>query len=330
MKIIVMLCFIMTMIISGNAFSALTRTGPIDPQHGFPQWYKDSTGLRLDLCLDVDTFCLPLEGVDTTLPVEFPNNFPEEAFWWTAEAELDVTGGGEILLVLALEAAFANEVPEAGSRVSFARVRIRGGDLPNGTYRITHPFGTEVFEVTAPGDRQINVTRDVGLQPEVFTGALNGEIGPFLVWDPAVPPLAPEGFVGDPDVTHSVTGSPTGNNFLRVERIDGPIPEEVAFTDEFSVSGKISVIPETPEVTASPRGGLYRGEQLVTLTTSDPESTIFYTLDGSDPFTSPTRITYSGPISIPVGGTVVIFGAELGELRSVVVQELYVVLPVKL
>ncbi|MFQ5482012.1 MAG: hypothetical protein ACE5ER_04570, partial [Nitrospinaceae bacterium] len=37
---------------------AITRVGPIDPVHGFPMWYEDQNGLRLDYCDDPACFFL--------------------------------------------------------------------------------------------------------------------------------------------------------------------------------------------------------------------------------------------------------------------------------
>jgi hypothetical protein len=118
------------------------------------------------------------------------------------------------MCVLALEAAFASGLPQAGQRITFARLRIRGFNLPAGTYRITHPYGSDTFVVDELAPRNINFTDDVLPVPEVFTGALGGRIGPLLRWDSG----APAGFLGDPATPHRVTGSPFGTNHLAVER----------------------------------------------------------------------------------------------------------------
>lgn len=61
-------------------------------------------------------------------------------------------------------------------------------------------------------------------------------------------------------------------------------------------------VPDTiaPTVTVNPVGGLSNTNKIVTLTTTDPDSTAttYYTRDGSDPKTSATRFLYSGPITI--------------------------------
>jgi hypothetical protein len=283
--------FLFSMLLLGlllplGARAALSAVGPIDPSHGFPSWYQDGNGLTLEICLDpLDPLCLPMDDVDPDQPVSFPSNFPHEAFWWAADSSVSFPAGGSVSLVLAMEAAFANDVPQAGDRISFARVRIRGQGLPLGKYRITHPYGQQTFDVTTLDGRQINFTDDVGIEPEVFTGALNGAIGPFLVWDPAVAPAAPAGYVGDPNTPHRVVGSPLNTNFFRVERIDVS-PNVVVTNFDFGVSGKIFTgtgpLPTVP-TTSAPVASIIapqtlsttgRGLVSVSWTGSDPQNDI--------------------------------------------------------
>ncbi|MNI23035.1 hypothetical protein D3C73_766040 [compost metagenome] len=140
-----------------------------------------------------------------------------------------------------IEAAFAAENPIDGDQASFARIRIRVNIPIAGTYVITHPYGQETINVTAPGRRAINITRDIGIgAPGNFSGALNGEVGPFLrgVGGPytEVNPdtTAVETFIGDPNISEPVTGSPFNTNFLRVQGPAGTIE-----TNLFTVSGKV-------------------------------------------------------------------------------------------
>jgi hypothetical protein len=60
--------------------------GPIDVRHGFPLWYGDEKGLRLQLCLDANGLCLS-PAPDPTQPpsvTDTATNFPEETFWLAA------------------------------------------------------------------------------------------------------------------------------------------------------------------------------------------------------------------------------------------------------
>jgi hypothetical protein len=116
-----------------------------------------------------------------------------------------------------VEAAFANELPAEGDQISFGRIRIRAGGLvDNAEYKITHPYGvdTEIAEVGAV--RGVNVTEDVGnLTPDkIFDQTLASRPAPFLKWTGTD---APPGYLGDPSVEHTVTGSPYGTNFFRIE-----------------------------------------------------------------------------------------------------------------
>ncbi|MCL9802496.1 hypothetical protein QZR14_12330 [Pseudomonas sp. rhizo66] len=244
--------------------------GPYTPANGgFASWYQDSHGRTLDLCLSKalssrvpsapgapSYMCslLPTPGVfDDAQPIVFPTNFPDEAFWFTGETALvDAARGIDLGYVSAIEAAFAAEEPVEGDQVSFARIRIRV-DVPTaGTYVITHPYGVEVFNIDTPGRRAINMTRDIGIgTPQTYDGALKGDIGPFLrsVNGPYTEtnPLtgAAEQFVGDPNLSEAVTGSPFNTNFVRIE---GPNGLDLR-TTTFAVSGKLStVVRPTPMI----------------------------------------------------------------------------------
>lgn len=248
---------------------------------GFPQSYKDSTGLKLDLCLaeSIDrptppNYCLT-EPPDQTQPASVSktdpalSNFPDEAFWWTAEAAAPTrTGNAQAILVLATEAAFPLGDIIDGDQVAFNRTRIRvlGGLRANVKYKITYPYGVKVLTATRKGNKPatINFTEDFGcavtattecnfadlLAPSGSRGRVKNPIGkPWLTWDNSLP-TPPVGYIGDPNVDHKVTGSPFGTNFFKVEELaaDGVtvIGQPIAFTDLFSVSGKVSQLIPSP------------------------------------------------------------------------------------
>lgn len=231
-----------------DAAVAKGTVGKKDPATGFPRWYQDSKGLRLGLCLEGPPLCL--EGLpNPNQPASVPGNFPEEAFWWAGEASIDRPGGGRALLVLAREAAFANEVPARGDQMSFSRVRVRVDNLvPGKRYTVTYPYGVKTFRAQ-PTDQEggeINFTSDIGCAPGPLTScnfreALFGKVDPFLRWDPKVAPKAPAGYVGNPNVGHKVVGSPRGTNFFKIE---GPnaggrgTGVDVVKTSRFFVQGK--------------------------------------------------------------------------------------------
>ena len=217
----------------------LTQVGAV-AEHGFPAWYRDSNGLRLEACTTLDDpLCatLPDEVPDPDAPVSYPGNFPGEFFYQLAGATL--TGPGvDLSIGMDLEGAWANEEVVDGDQMVFGRIRIRDKDIADGTYRITHPYGVDEFTADGSG---INYTQDIGTTPGVFGQALAGRVGPFLRWDPAVAPAAPAGYTGDPGVDHRVVGSPYGTNYVTVERKDGDGSwTDLARTDVFSVQGRLA------------------------------------------------------------------------------------------
>ncbi len=240
-----------------QAGAVLEDLGPVDepapPGHGYPIWYRDTTGLSLALCLDETAvnaddpvlggpLCLldRTELADPGAPVSFPDNFWPEAFWTRVDADMptntfiDPISGqfvdGSALLVTALEASFANDPPSpAGDdQISFARIRIRiDNPVAGATLKVTHPFGTTTFTNVPMGQKVVNLTDDVGIPlvvpPEDFTGAPLGAVGPFLRWDGPDFPVHDQfgnAYIGDPNIPHTMTGSPFDTNLFRIE---GPV-----------------------------------------------------------------------------------------------------------
>ena len=197
---------------------------------------------------------LPEPGVfDDTQPMVFPDNWPPEAFWFLAETSIDdVAGLGLEVYVAGIEAAFASENPVDGDQQSFARIRIRVNVPSPGTYVITHPYGVETVSVNTSGRKAINITRDIGIgAPGNFTGVLNGEIGPFLrsingpYYEENPDTGVMETYIGDPNLTEQVTGSPNGTNLVRIRGPVDPVSLEdtedtqTIETNLFTLSGKV-------------------------------------------------------------------------------------------
>ena len=217
----------------------------------FPQWYRDSTGLALALCNDVvPSPNVPVVG-DPALtsmcvlappipdPLGFAGNSGAELFYNFLQVDVPTTlgGGGKgwnLRYNAQLEAGYAPFLhPTRGTELVFARLRFimsAPDDTYLGQYVITHPFGVEVFNVTAVGPRALTFTLDIPLGPALdFDGALNGRIGPFIQWDPdgrykldvqvgvdALGAPIVHRYVGDPNILHTFTGSPFGTNFVEV------------------------------------------------------------------------------------------------------------------
>ena len=289
---------------------ALGSVSPVDHTSGYPFWYGERTDrgdggdpVRLELCLD-DPLC-PVVGdlPDPTKPLSYPDNFPDESFFWSGEASMATGSGASALLVLAQEAAFGGAGSVSpGQQITFARLRIRLDDAtPGETYTVTTPYGVDT--VTADNRGRARMTEDIGClaAPCDFSQALDGRVGPFLRWDPNVGPAAPAGYVGNPLVEHRVVGSPHGTNFFRVEGPGiGGDGVDVAETDLFTVQGRLAQL----RATASPEGGLFSAPQHVHIRSSFPaESSIVYTMDGSDPSVDAAGVVTNGTEVVPADGT---------------------------
>jgi hypothetical protein len=247
--------------ISGPGLAAVGPTNAID---GFPVWYKDKNGLRLEACLAPlnDPMC-PVRDVlpNEALPISFPKNYPGEAFYTISEALMN-TRTGKALGAVQLEQAFSADIPQAGDQVTFARVRYIIDAQPNASYTITSPVTPPGGKIlVAPADGLIKNTEDIGLGgPVDFSGALGGRIGPFLTWDtyPTDPALKLNAlgkakYIGDPGTPHKVKGSPYNTNFFRIEGpninpgvtdacplLAGDQGANCLETDLFSVQGKLA------------------------------------------------------------------------------------------
>ena len=74
---------------SGSS-GGLSTVGPVNPNNGFPDWYRDSNGIDLQPCDDPqDKYCGgAVAAPDNTAPITFPDNFPDEFFYMSADADM--------------------------------------------------------------------------------------------------------------------------------------------------------------------------------------------------------------------------------------------------
>lgn len=226
----------------------LAQVGPVDPTSGYPVYYQDANGMRLQLCQDPGLcfYALP----NPLLPASFPDNYPDEQFYYAIET-VAAGNGAALRYGQALEAAFAGGAPAAGDQMVFTRFRLRVTGLTGGaSYTVTYPYGQQTFVAGVDGalGNDINVTQDVGTVAGNFGLALGGGVGPFVT------PLgfagtAPGTFISDGATETLVQGSPFGTNFLRV---DGPgigalfpanavAADSVQF-DTFVIQGQIALL----------------------------------------------------------------------------------------
>lgn len=225
-------------LIFSTAFAGLSAVGPNNPVNGFPSWYQDANGVAVQLGHNDGTFDPGLDIFDAVIPgnaFSAQIGFGTEAFYYLLTDAGDISippqtglsGGGRILYLAGLEAAFGGGAALSGDQIVFGRIRIRIDCPVAGTYTVTHPYGVDVFNVTTPGLKAINFTEDIGVAPLAFTGALSSRVGPFLKAVNPVPPppvvIPGKGtfnYLGTPLIPQTVIGSPFGTNFVRIE---GPV-----------------------------------------------------------------------------------------------------------
>ena len=220
-------------LIGGPAGAVLQDHGPGDPVLGWPQWYRDTNGLAVGLCKSQTPspnpdaaggiLCFPI----VPDPAAFAGNVGEEIFYNILTKAASTGPNFALTYVASLEAAYAVGSPVRGEEVIFSRARIRIDTGCVGTFVITHPLGVNTETVASPGVKAINVTIDRGLgAPGDFDAVLSAPMGPFLQWDVVNPGETltavnaagvTEQFLGDPNYEHTFTGSPFGNNYIRVE-----------------------------------------------------------------------------------------------------------------
>lgn len=253
---LILMCAAVALCVAPVSYGELERVGPIMPENGYPAWYQDTTGLTLEFGAPLNQaeldggWCLllPADVPSGTAPETFPTDFAEEHFYWSCEADVEVTENGQdvrLRLVMALEATFGLEAIAPGDQVVFGRMRIRIIDCPyDGTYNVYTPYGNWEFNNQEAGEK-LTFTADIGIgAPGTFDGALTSHIGPFLLpsntpggaeLPPVTGPVPGKLYIADPDREGPVTGSPIGQNFFRVE---GPNNFVVEVTD-FSLTGRI-------------------------------------------------------------------------------------------
>src|SRR5262245_5587063 len=231
---------------AGNVGAQCTNTplpgagvGAVNPANGFPSYYDDNAALAVQPCLDPNPLgpCGAAVVVpNPAAPIVFPGNFPQEFPYFSATATMTLPTGGKAVLAHAVIGSFVGGVaPTAGAQFVFSRLRVRITNLqPFGSYTVTHPYGVDTLVANNLGT--INVTFDSGVAGFFGPETVGSRVGPtFLQWDASLPP-PPAGFIGDGISEHTVTGSPCGTNFFRLE---GPLLPAAGVTQPlFVVVGK--------------------------------------------------------------------------------------------
>jgi large repetitive protein len=235
---VVLLVALAASLASATARADLAAVSPsLDPGTGFPVYYQDSTGLRLQMCVGAPNCGVAGALPNPTAAPSVPGNFPTagEAPYFSATATF-TNGTAKVVYVATVAGAFLNGTVATGDQIAFNRVRVTGTGLaPNTTYTVTEPYGTESFTTDAGGTGRVTIG-GAGA-PGVFTTGVTGPVGPFLRWDTG----APAGFIGDGVSPHTVTGSPTATNSVTVAGTDvGGAGVNTVTTDQFVVIGRLA------------------------------------------------------------------------------------------
>jgi len=253
------------------AHASLSEVGPIDPSHGYPSYFADADGVKLKYCVDPAEGCLSEIGPG---PVSFPDNFPDEAFWFIAEtAQANLR-----LYEAALEGAFLNEAVVDGDQHAFGRIRIRMTNLVVGaTYHVVHPYGE--LDLTAfanGGDGVINYTDDQGcfstpcdwqLAAGSFLGDASATSASWLKQT-----NAPAGTLGSATTAGTISGSPMNTNYVKITGPNaGGQGVDTLRVDTFNVVGVIdttpSGAPSTPDLASASDSGWSDRDNITRATT---------------------------------------------------------------
>lgn len=256
-----------------SAHAETAGMGPVDPANGFPTWYSDGT-VRLQLCYQAGQGCLS-EPPNPGQPASYPDNFPEEAFYFQAAADVGTIGSYEA----ALEAAHVNGPVVPGEQMGFARLRFRFDGLrPNAQYTVTHPYGIDTFTADVTGG--INATTDAGACAPTDTVACDwagvgaaflGDFGKGTTASFLRQEGAAAGTLGDINTARRVTGAPSGNNLVTVDGPDAGGPGINTVTaNTFTVQGLLATDsvggPNTPDLPAASDSGRSRSDNITNVT----------------------------------------------------------------
>ncbi|RZS58028.1 hypothetical protein [Sphaerotilus mobilis] len=261
---------LMAAVCKPNAATPFSASAP-DAVNGFPRVIADSEGVSLVICNPLSD---PGNVGGCFFDPVIPGNafseaigFGAEGFWFLSEANFaDPQGAGyNVLIVMGAEAAFAAENPAQGEQFPFTRLRVRIDAPVAGVYKLTHPYGSKEWVVTAPGRRAINDTADIQFfaapnvvleEGDVPARTNQGVVGPWLRWSTSeangLQPgeqQAPAGFLGDGATPHTVVGSPCGTNYAELTVTDLVTGAEITRfrTDRFTVQGLMA--PDAERIT---------------------------------------------------------------------------------
>lgn len=237
-----------------------TWTGP------FSEWVADSNGIGLQICTDsVDGLGNPppcfYDPVDPASPYSAALNRGGEAFWFLADSvfdTVDATGAQALraVIVMGVESAFLSDPPAPGFETQFQRLRTRIDVAKLGVYYVETPWGKRRYVVDTllpPGNGQNRSEISEPIDLTFNVGANDGLVTPFLIADNRGG-VDPAQYIGDGLTPTTVTGSPCGENWVKVTAFapDDATPidinggSNVLLNRQFAVFGKIAPAAAVP------------------------------------------------------------------------------------
>jgi hypothetical protein len=131
----ILMVFVLTLGLASTSFAQFTDFGP-PRADGFPMWIGDSSGLKMQLCLDFDP---PLAAELGPCAPEMRGQNIVEAIYWEAFSQVR-DADKRARLIMWIEAANDPEMPEP-IILNGMRIRLENGGEPLTEYRVDTPFG---------------------------------------------------------------------------------------------------------------------------------------------------------------------------------------------
>lgn len=245
--------------IGNQSDAGLVAYGPMNSA-GFPAWFQDQTGLKLDFGLvlsqnELDKGYMLITSSNLpfgTAPERYPDNFARDHYYWYCRGVINYTtlsgGPATAELLMAVKSTYPSNIV-AGQETVYGMVQVRMSYLPyRGTYTFVTPFDNIVLLNQPAGSTMVRAE-----MPELSAILDDSRIGPFLLPSETpggteLPPIYSEGnlYIADPARVGPVTGSVMpayvspvdgSTNDPNVFRIEGP-NGFVIETRNFSLAGR--------------------------------------------------------------------------------------------
>lgn len=169
------------------------------------------------------------------------------------------------------------------------------------TFFMNHPLGPSVS--ASPAGGAYNGSVQVTLTATPSSAAI------YYTTDGSTPTTSSPKYTGALTLTQTTT--------LKFFAVDGSGHKSAVQSQIYTINNP------GPVLTATPAGNTFGGPVTVSLTSSESNTTIYYTTDGSTPTTSSP--TYSAPLRITQTTTLKYFGVDSSNLKSAVQTQVYTI-----